>query len=62
MTITSRYDGVIAKLHYEVDDMAKVGQPLVDIEVSGNTSGWCCNYLTLYDQLLISLYVHRSTS
>ena len=24
--ITSRFDGVIKKLHYEADDMAKVGQ------------------------------------
>ncbi|XP_065576579.1 lipoamide acyltransferase component of branched-chain alpha-keto acid dehydrogenase complex, mitochondrial-like [Artemia franciscana] len=32
VTITSRYDGVIKKIHYNVDDTAKVGLPLVDIE------------------------------
>ncbi|CAH1156256.1 unnamed protein product [Phaedon cochleariae] len=32
VTITSRYDGAIAKLHYEVDGIALVGKPLVDIE------------------------------
>ena len=30
--ITSRYDGVVKKLHYKVDETAKVGQPLIDIE------------------------------
>lgn len=39
VTITSRYDGLISKLHYAVDEMAKVGTPLVDIEVSGSVSG-----------------------
>lgn len=34
VTITSRYDGIIRKLYYEVDDTALVGKPLVDIEVS----------------------------
>uniref|UniRef100_A0A3B3R789 Dihydrolipoamide acetyltransferase component of pyruvate dehydrogenase complex n=1 Tax=Paramormyrops kingsleyae TaxID=1676925 RepID=A0A3B3R789_9TELE len=32
VTITSRYDGVIRKLHYDVDSIALVGTPLVDIE------------------------------
>jgi len=31
--ITSRYTGKVVKLHYELDDTALVGQPLVDIEV-----------------------------
>ncbi|KAI8907031.1 2-oxoacid dehydrogenases acyltransferase-domain-containing protein [Powellomyces hirtus] len=32
--ITSRYDGVIKKLHYAQGDVARVGQPLVDITTS----------------------------
>lgn len=32
VTITSRYDGVIRKLYYDVDATALVGKPLVDIE------------------------------
>lgn len=38
VTITSRYDGLIRKIHYEVDDIAKVGLPLVDIEIE-STNG-----------------------
>ncbi|XP_062868645.1 lipoamide acyltransferase component of branched-chain alpha-keto acid dehydrogenase complex, mitochondrial isoform X2 [Trichomycterus rosablanca] len=37
VTITSRYDGVIRKLHYDVDSIAFVGKPLVDIETDGGT-------------------------
>ncbi|XP_076440666.1 lipoamide acyltransferase component of branched-chain alpha-keto acid dehydrogenase complex, mitochondrial-like [Babylonia areolata] len=36
VTITSRYDGIIKKLHYNVDDTALVGNPLVDIEVESS--------------------------
>ncbi|KAJ2666160.1 hypothetical protein IW148_001089 [Coemansia sp. RSA 1199] len=31
--ITSRYDGVIRKLHYQDNDIALVGKPIVDIEI-----------------------------
>ncbi|XP_039204424.1 lipoamide acyltransferase component of branched-chain alpha-keto acid dehydrogenase complex, mitochondrial [Crotalus tigris] len=34
VTITSRYDGIIRKLHYELDEIARVGKPLVDIETA----------------------------
>ena len=39
VTITSRYDGIIRKLHYEVDDIAQVGTPLVDIETDEVAQG-----------------------
>ncbi|KAK1786542.1 hypothetical protein P4O66_002991 [Electrophorus voltai] len=32
VTITSRYEGVVRKLYYDVDAVALVGSPLVDIE------------------------------
>lgn len=31
--ITSRFSGVIKKLHYEAGDMAQVGKPLLDIDI-----------------------------
>jgi 2-oxoisovalerate dehydrogenase E2 component (dihydrolipoyl transacylase) len=39
--ITSRFDGVVKKIHYGNNEMAKVGSPLVDIDVGDgeNTSG-----------------------
>ncbi|KAK3056267.1 hypothetical protein LTR09_002774 [Extremus antarcticus] len=36
--ITSPFDGVIKKLHYEPDDMAITGKPLVDIDIEGDIS------------------------
>lgn len=44
VTITSRYDGVITKLYYDVEATALVGKPLVDIETessSGETAAGC---------------------
>ena len=37
VTITSRYDGVIRRLYYDVDATALVGKPLVDIETESST-------------------------
>ncbi|KAI5466393.1 2-oxoacid dehydrogenases acyltransferase-domain-containing protein [Mariannaea sp. PMI_226] len=34
--ITSRFAGVVKKLHYEAGDMAKVGKPFVDIDIEGD--------------------------
>lgn len=34
VTITSRYDGIITKLHCKTDDIALVGQPLIDLETN----------------------------
>ena len=33
VTITSRFDGTIAAIHHKVDAIARVGQPLCDIDV-----------------------------
>lgn len=38
VTITSRYDGVITKLHHNVEDTAQVGKPLVDIETDDSNA------------------------
>lgn len=35
MEITSRFAGVIKKLHYEAGEMAQVGKPLLDIDIHG---------------------------
>uniref|UniRef100_A0A1A7W8B9 Dihydrolipoamide acetyltransferase component of pyruvate dehydrogenase complex n=1 Tax=Iconisemion striatum TaxID=60296 RepID=A0A1A7W8B9_9TELE len=37
VTITSRYDGFIRKLYYDVDATALVGKPLVDIETESSS-------------------------
>ncbi|MEQ2175612.1 hypothetical protein GOODEAATRI_019672 [Goodea atripinnis] len=37
VTITSRYDGIIRKLYYDVDGTALVGKPLVDIETESGS-------------------------
>lgn len=39
VTITSRFDGMIKKLHYQTDEIAQTGDPLVDIEVQDGQGG-----------------------
>jgi 2-oxoisovalerate dehydrogenase E2 component (dihydrolipoyl transacylase) len=34
--ITSRFAGVVKRLHYEAGEMAKVGKPLLDIDIQGD--------------------------
>ncbi|KAF1356387.1 2-oxoacid dehydrogenases acyltransferase-domain-containing protein [Delphinella strobiligena] len=36
--ITSPFDGVVKELHYEADDMAIVGKPLLDIDIQSDIS------------------------
>ena len=36
MEITSRFAGVVKKLHYEAGDMARVGRPFIDIDIQGD--------------------------
>lgn len=38
VTITSRYDGKILKIHHNVDEIALVGKPLVDFDVEETDS------------------------
>ncbi|XP_011140091.1 lipoamide acyltransferase component of branched-chain alpha-keto acid dehydrogenase complex, mitochondrial [Harpegnathos saltator] len=38
VTITSRYDGLIKNLRYKVDDVALVGEPLLDIEIDDDST------------------------
>ena len=38
VTITSKYDGVVTKLYYGVDDIAQTGDPLVDVDVEGSSA------------------------
>ena len=37
--ISSPFDGVVRKLHYEPDDMAITGRPLIDIDVAEDIAG-----------------------
>ena len=37
VTITSKYDGVVTKLYYAVDDIAQTGDPLIDVEIEGES-------------------------
>ncbi|XP_076634791.1 dihydrolipoamide branched chain transacylase E2 isoform X2 [Colletes latitarsis] len=39
VTITSRYDGLIKTLHYKVDDVALIGDSLLDIELDDDNNG-----------------------
>lgn len=44
--ITSRFTGVVKKLHYEAGEMAKVGKPFVDIDIEGDVSQETLDELT----------------
>lgn len=44
--ITSRFSGVVKKLHYEAGEMARVGKPFVDIDIQGDVSQEALDKLT----------------
>ncbi|XP_068158595.1 lipoamide acyltransferase component of branched-chain alpha-keto acid dehydrogenase complex, mitochondrial [Drosophila tropicalis] len=39
VTITSRYDGTITKIHHKIDEIALVGKPLLDFDVKDEEDG-----------------------
>ena len=49
VTITSKYDGVVTKLYYQVDDIAQTGDPLIDVEIAGDGGDVGSNVATVED-------------
>ncbi|KAI1820239.1 2-oxoacid dehydrogenase acyltransferase [Xylaria intraflava] len=47
--ITSRFAGVVKKLHYDAGEMAKVGKPFVDIDIVGDAKQEVLDALTAPD-------------
>lgn len=56
VTITSRYTGIVKKLYYEVDEEARVGQPLVDIEVEGEVESKHCHIVIIKNHRKIKIW------
>lgn len=57
VTITSRYDGVIKKLYYNLDDTAYVGKPLVDIETEAlKGTVYICICSSILPNLLMAFF------
>ncbi|XP_017760762.1 PREDICTED: lipoamide acyltransferase component of branched-chain alpha-keto acid dehydrogenase complex, mitochondrial isoform X2 [Eufriesea mexicana] len=50
VTITSRYDGLIKALHYKVDDVALIGDSLLDIELDDDNRNTHIKQSTLDNQ------------
>ena len=61
VTITSRYDGVIHKIHYEVDDLVKVGNPLVDIYDENAEEEGTLNTIPANKPMFCYLFVDKIT-
>ena len=62
VTITSRYDGVIKKLYYNLDDTAYVGKPLVDIETEALKGTVYVYSSILPNRLLLSVFLALDTN
>ena len=61
VTITSRYDGVIHKIHYEVDDLVKVGNSLVDIYDENAEEEGTLNTIPANKPMFCYLFVDKIT-
>ncbi|XP_069693824.1 lipoamide acyltransferase component of branched-chain alpha-keto acid dehydrogenase complex, mitochondrial isoform X2 [Periplaneta americana] len=61
VTITSRYDGIIRKIYYNIDETATVGNPLVDVEVDEG-SGEETSDVKLESKASIATEEKKSTS